>query len=64
MRKLAVRWLVKITQNPLGFGRDLPTTNDHFPFFIGQSFPGGTRVSNIFPRVSRLIKRPIRRLLI
>jgi hypothetical protein len=25
---------VKITQNPLGFGRDLPTTNDHFPFSL------------------------------
>ena len=55
--ELTVCWLVKITQNPLGFGRDLPTTNDHFPFFIAQSFPGGTGLSDIFfPRVPGLIK--------
>jgi|tagenome__1003787_1003787.scaffolds.fasta_scaffold20354737_2 hypothetical protein len=50
MRKLAVRWLVKITQNPLGCGRDLPATNDHFPFICGQSFRRGTGLSEIFLR--------------
>jgi hypothetical protein len=57
MRKMAVRWLVKITQNPLGFGRDLPTTNDHFPLIRGQSFRGGTGLFDIFFR-EFLVEKP------
>jgi hypothetical protein len=45
--ELTVCWLVKITQNPLGFGRDLPTTDDHFPFSL-RNHPQAVQDSLIY----------------